>query len=314
MRFKLLVVALGPLLFGISHASYDLLLVADQGGIGQSARIHRYDATSGRFMGSFAERIAGITALAAIRDTGRAYAINAQGLLLSYDYSTGISHGVLRTSMEDHQLFTVGNRLYAYSATRLIEISTTTGATLGVANPPSGESYVFITRSSQFFHAGTRSGTNTRIFQTSLFGGTWTQTHGFTDPNRFGTNVVQGAFLPNLDFSFFVGPTQVAGADLSYYSTSSLSGTTGIANLNGNRRGFSVGHDYLYVTGSLASDATQGRIGYIDFRLNPNSSGVFGGTELRNPIALASVVAPEPGTLLALGAGLALLARRRRQR
>jgi hypothetical protein len=42
--------------------------------------------------------------------------------------------------------------------------------------------------------------------------------------------------------------------------------------------------------------------------------GTFGTSILKTPVSITTVVAPEPGTMLALSAGIGLLVRKRRQK
>jgi len=60
--------------------------------------------------------------------------------------------------------------------------------------------------------------------------------------------------------------------------------------------------------------STQGGVGTITYYDNMTSiRGQFGGGVLRDPVFMETVLAPEPGTMLALGAGLAAILRRRRK-
>jgi len=100
---------------------------------------------------------------------------------------------------------------------------------------------------------------------------------------------------------------------MSWITTGTGGGSWSLTGFAANKLGYSTGHDFLYMTGALDSDPNAKRIGYMNSQLF-NTGSTFGGSKLRKPVALASVVAPEPGTLLALGTGLAVLVHRRRTR
>ena len=94
----------------------------------------------------------------------------------------------------------------------------------------------------------------------------------------------------------------VAGSSIF---TSELTGITALG----------IGHgSTLYVGGRLVSDGTKGGISrYSVAGVSPFYRSTFGSSVLRSPVSIATVVAPEPGTLVACGLGLAALAARRRK-
>lgn len=294
-------------------ASYDLLLVADTGDATQSTRVHRYDATTGRYLGFFAERSpVRIRSVAAMRDSGRAFVLDETGGIRSFDYSTGISIRTVVPSSLFTNLVTFNNRLFAYSSSVYAEVNPDTGS-VSSSSVLGGRLRAMVISRSGIMYRAVAANTSTQWFRGAVSTSESVPVGPAMGADFFGTQIAQAAVIDDpVEARFLVGPS--LESDFTVFNSVTNSSTTwGFDAFISNNLGYSYGHDTLYVTGSLKTDPAQKRIAAIESRLI-GPGALFGGPELRNPVALASVVAPEPGTLLALGAGLAFLARRRRKR
>ncbi len=121
-----------------------------------------------------------------------------------------------------------------------------------------------------------------------------------------GTFAVRGQLTTRGDLLLAANTTAFSYATLApsggFFSTSGV--------INGlNNTGVAIGHNQMmYVSG------TSGALGLVQrWDRFGNFNGSFGDGQLNNPIAMGVVIAPEPGTMLALGAGIAVLLRRRKK-
>lgn len=86
--------------------------------------------------------------------------------------------------------------------------------------------------------------------------------------------------------------------------------TSGVSTPYTNVRGVAIGHENMMYAAGQTGVSVGSISRYDQFG---NFAGSFGAGQLKDPIALSVVVAPEPGTMAALGLGLAALLKRRRK-
>lgn len=304
---------------GIAHASYELMLAVDS----TSRVIRRYDPISGASFGSFGQGLLNIPADVVANADGTAWVlehVSNRYRLKLFNYSTGT---LLRTLTEPTQLsfgFATNNsQLALFNQSFLV----TEGGALGnnevvsefgpagsfvrAVGPTAPAPVIGAAVSSDGRFLYRSSGNNIDIIGT-----------GSTTP-VLGT-VTQGSSVRHLairgDELFSVNHA----GELTSYTISS----TGLLALNrrvtitgflpNTAHGLAIGHDrMIFVGGTDLANANNGRVVRVDAR-SFDVLGAFSTPGLTSGLrGMDMVVAPEPGTLLALGVGLAALIRRRRK-
>ena len=298
-----------------ASASYELMFATDNNG----DKINRYDAITGASLGSFGQGFSfSYSRMSLDPSTSTIFVgdINEQRIL-KFNYSTGEFMGHIPTPGRT-----------TYQCLRLADGSFVVG----------GESPTFSRYSAQ----GVKL--NDLIFSDSVYGVTQAangQIYGCSgsgkilriSPTGGASSLV--TTLPNYQSGFLIG-IKAQGNTLAVTNYAddvrttvfdvlgngnfgsilgSIAMGTGDAN-NLRAREVAFGHNGLTYT--LVEDATAGKnyvysyhyatdkvIRKLDLGINGGGFGCFG---------LSTVVAPEPGTMLALGAGLITLARKRRSR
>ena len=291
--------------FYTAHASFELLLVGDNGvNTFETRRIHRFEARTGVYLGSFGGFDSAIVS-SWLRQSTNSLFVHEQNGISEWDYNTG--------ALKSATFFPLGNdRITARpDGTRAAWFnggadlfvtnypvpgsSTTTGffagATwrAGIWHSPN-RILAYSSATEQFFNIDMdASGT----FGTVTINSTAIFSPGFGQIARnAGTNdyiMAAGSTLKLVN-----GNTLSAGAFLSPFGTSKAAASA--------HNGFFIG----------GTNGTTGLITYYDNQINRRAQ--FGGAVLRDPVTMEAVLAPEPGTMIALGAGLAAILRRRKAR
>lgn len=308
-----------------AQASYELLAIpaADN-------TLRRIDPLSGTSLGSI-NLPAGTRSVELDGATGNGYALAGEWLH-RFDYSTGERRGAWRLGpgFVDIALSEDGTRLHAMTPTNLTTLSTTT---FSVLSATAIGSFVTITGSvtrfgpnrlamSEDYNTGSSLFSLTKVVDSTsgAITGTYSSANGVANPGVNGK--VASVLLPTGQRRVVVasrGPSHT----IVNTTVFSAAGTNGISSnfLNSN---FSL-------SGGRAVSAVASHGGF--YLIGP---GLSGGTRIEeyegSSLALisarnyafdlptgffgpAAVIAPEPGTMLAFGAGLAgLIARRRRAR
>lgn len=304
-----------------AHASFELVMVADRG----TKSVHRFDGTTGAYLGAF----------------GKGYVQNP----LSLEINTATNTAYVLDAVD-------GGTGTSGSAARLWAFNYNTGEYLASAKTPFTYTYPFLARNSVDGHLyvgndtsltdAYNSTTLARVPSVSRILSSFTSLRGggaFDSSGNLwvadGLNLRRVATANvNTTFAFSsvlcasgapVNQVAISGNRLlcvgaiSYSAIQSLSGLAPTANsptvqtdssynsING--AGFGHG-DTAYVTGVASGGG--GKISRILFseRLKLQD---FGTGILVEPRSMAVVVAPEPGTMIAIGTGLAVLARRRKK-
>lgn len=299
MKPFLFLLALAPT---IVLASFDLVFVADEG----TDLVHRFDGGSGTYLGAM-----------------QGPWLNPQSLVIDKANNTlfvGASNGIFQVGLWDGNYIAgesvgsgpgatmVGSGQYLFSLTGA---GTIIGGSLAGAsawyNGANGNDGVMLRRGIDWEAGVLYQSTTSSLRRYSL--PTWgspatlLSTHTITGGGSMG--------------GLAVGPSYVLAAD----------GTTNKVHLM--TKGGSVVNPYTYGTHSTVTGVAYAHDGifYLVGRNTGGTSGIvtlssdrFIGTGLRtygtgilqNPTAVAVLAAPEPGTMLALGAGIACLLRRRR--
>lgn len=297
----LAVVAVAPM----SFASYELMLVVDQA----KDSISRYDAVTGASLGTFgALQLEDPQSIALVKGTSECLVFDtATDRVNRFNYSTGqyLSSFTLPIAPAPSQIIEPlpdGTFLsWGYSTTQLYRMSATggllntytapaSGGTVSAAGVgPSGEVYAAWTGTDKIH----RYGINGTAQGVSAVSGP------FASGAQMNTNSAYGYFTQSSNTLYkFVPGNPATGIE-----TMTLAVGT-------NLYGVAMGHgDLVYACGNDAS-------GVGIWVLNGGTKtqvGKFTPAGVTNPVHMAIVVAPEPTTMLALGAGIAALLRRKRR-
>jgi len=302
-----------------AQASYELLLVADKGnGAAGTSRIHRIDGTSGAYLGSFGSNILtgaiGVTVDSAL---GLAYVTEGDsGPAHIFDYSTGVYYGQRSSTFYDRYPVKLGSNLYATQGFGLYKLPLNGGAQTSL-NLPNGGSALWLAQTS-----------STKAIVYSYLTNTTGNLYEFNSTNEsfvslgavnlsFGiSNFAAANFLPSYQGG---GPAIIAGSgvlgDLHVFrltgSNAFSSASTFSSNSLNNCLGVANAHGGFYATGKLASN---GALGGVTFFTNYGAEKqTYSYGNLYDPRGIASVIAPEPGTMLAIGAGLVAMLKRRKK-
>ncbi len=306
------------LLAAPGFASFELLLVADNGnGTAGSARVHRIDGTTGAYFGSFGGGVlrsaAGITIDEA---TGRAYVHEpSSGAYLVFDYNVGTYFGRLDPGTFYDRYPVISNGFLFGTGLSLNKVNLTTGAQSTVALPDGGAPvWVAKENSTNLIIDSYINTATSHLFRYNTVSGLFTALgSGFADNSAF---FADSQYFPSL--GTVTNPLVIAGlgggGDLRRYLldaagnyTSSGSVTSTFLN---NCYGVTPSHSGFFTCGRLATDGTHGGVAGFDNFLTERETYSY--SNMYDPRGMASVIAPEPGSALALLGGLALLVRRRR--
>ena len=311
MNSRFVFLAVLSALASSASASFELILALDKGNGSTQGRIHRYDGDTGTYLGSFAQGWVNSTSTMLINQAANTVYVNTGTSLRAFDYNTGeLKRTFAYAQFSSMSVAPLGGAYvtYANSPTNMISrIDLSTATTLQNITLPTPSGGVLPRISTVIAKTGLMIAVdvaNDRIFGSSDNGSTWSSTafaglstignseQGIASNNNWGDLYFTDAGSPNVKFwagSIADLPVGISGA----------TGTTGLA----------LGHDavayclYKTATGS-------GIVKYDRFQSQGFS---FSTPQIVTPGYLASVVAPEPGSMLALGLGVAALLKRRRK-
>jgi|GEM_PF-3248290 len=292
--------ALMAALVGPAAASYELLLASDEA----NNVIHRFDAISGRSLGEFGRgRTLSPVGIAADSTKGVAYVASfGTNSIQTFDYSTG----------ELKSEFKIGASSGPRGLTRLVNGNLAVATITGIIE--------FTTAGSLVRSIGT--GPYSGVTQ-AADGGIWGYNYVDAKFRRFtGTGVETASFTPATSTSsypyFSLLPNGSSGVltvrPTSLYGWTTNNGvgagdiTTGLTTLTA----ITLGHGPMtYVMGDTGSPASRAIIPVNS--LTGLKGTPFGMGTLGFGAGITSVIAPEPGTWLVIGLGLAALRTRRRR-
>lgn len=304
MRFSMAFLALA--IASVANASYDLVFVADDG----TDSIHRFDGGTGTYLGSIgAGLLQDPTGVAIDRDTNTLFVTSGNGIFLF-----NLWNGTLMNAE-----FTFGNKATRWAPGEFLftQPSPTNflgGARTGIsgwysgANLPATALYTGIDvrgagPGAQLILANATSN-RLEVHSFTGFGGATTLLETYNLPSgTFPVDVTsnQDSYMGVLsDGQVFRG---YYGQSPSSYYLSDLITATAISYAH---------NDVFYAAGYNSSGNATLQRG--TFRMGSQNLGQFGQGILVNPRAVAIIAAPEPGTMIAVGAGLAALIGRRRKK
>lgn len=296
-----------------ASASYELMFATDRTG----QKINRYDAITGATLGSFGQGFStSYSRMTADPATSTIFVgDNVEERILKFNYSTGEFMGHIPTAgFTTYQCLRLADGTFVVGGeSSIMGRFSATGVKLNDLS--FGASVFGVTQASNGFVYGIGFGGT--VYRIAATGGAATLIT--TLPNYAGDFSIgikaQGNTLAVTSYEDNVRTTvfSVLGNGNFGSVLGSIELGTGDANLI---RGREVAFGHNGLTYTLVEDTTAGKhyaysyhyatnklIRKLDLGINTGSFGCYG---------LSTIVAPEPGTMLALGAGLVALARKRR--
>lgn len=285
-------------------ASYELILAAGTL-TGGGSEIRRYDGNTGAFLGSFGQgHFALADQMAIDSDKGLVYvADQTRQTISTFKYSTGefVNEFNVNSTPTNVVINSQGNivvgllgvaRIYSPSGSFLSQVVTGTSDTYVLAMDSAGQLHS-INATGEYRRYSSSLG----LVTTGSVGGS---------SSYFGNGYVKDGLLHASNYGVNrMDRLNVSGAGVTLntsFATGSTSLPFGLAQGHGNRY-FQMGQDPLNVPNAVIVRGTT------------NVASVSKLVTINNfsPRGLATVVAPEPGTMLALGAGVLALVRRRKR-
>lgn len=291
-----------------AFASFELAILTDATGF------HRFDAETGIYLGVFGEgRVGSVVSTWANQSASRFYAMDSRGIQ-SFDYSTGEYLGYVNYgAVNGYATNDTNGDFVSVSGSNTISRYSLSGVDSTFTLPTGTTARWISLQTDGKWYVGDSSNTG-RILRSvtgSLSSGWTVVATGLSNIAAVQQNAVACptpgvAILENMIITHDGSSTKYYGFNSSYtYTTTS---TFGLSTTT--RNGIARGHQGQYHLGLISAGVSQVR--------NFDDAGYPGSTWttsiVSSPRAMTVVLAPEPGTIAALGAGLAFLARKRKSR
>lgn len=323
ISFGLLALCAGLGLSSGARASFELVMVADYG----TRSIHRFDGSTGVYLGSFGGGFIGSpNSLAIDTATGIAYVADATlNRVRGFNYNTGVlvsdfsysSAGTSQTmGMDTNGTFYMGFSVGSYQR-RSNNGLPLAGVTIENINggQASGMGSVAHQSGRQILATYKTDGTANAALQIST--GSGLSVFKSAELTNMGGSGTLSQVAMQGDRGIWVGANRIMQNFTTNSTATSLSfGTSFGLNdfLANSTLGVGFGHaDAVYVAGRNTGNTT-GLIGRYVYG-NSFQISTFGSGIIQTPGMIQVVVAPEPGSMIALGLGLAgVLGRRRAMR
>jgi hypothetical protein len=307
---KFFALSLFALSFTTAYAgSFDLVLVTDQG----SKNVKRFDGTTGAYLGAFGSGFftnpQGITIQGGIAHVMDVVSNSAR--IRKFNFSTGEYLGSV--SVQSWSFSAGGSNLIIGTDNNYYITASGQGGTTRTSMTTG----VQVATRLATVERGIAQGQDGRIYVNAIDSRLYSDIGGFSGFGSWGSNVAAPINDPYQ--MVLVGGTRLASANAGNDSVTSF--TTGgsslasfsVDSLLDDPRALGLGHNnVLYAGGFVAGSTTNGQIVRLDAFTGDNL-GVFGSGILQNPHSMAVQMAPEPGTMIAIAAGIGLLAKRRRR-
>ncbi|MCC6686340.1 MAG: PEP-CTERM sorting domain-containing protein [Fimbriimonadaceae bacterium] len=310
---KLILTSALCLAWAMSLASFDLMLIQEATPVGGLYRVHRVDPANGVSLGSF-QIGPDSKGLAASQSRGEMYTMDVNGNLRTWDYSTGAMKSVRYVGTGLIQDFIISNdqsKVYFVNGSNLVySYDLTTNGTGTIINQ-AGTQLTRLTQAGNgdIYACDIASGKLGRYNAASSYFLASTETY-------YGSTVDQMTYVSNV----FPGYGAVYyGSDATAFGYNITAGGNFYA---GTAYGFSVqyantadavtqSHNGAYLIGSDTSSSSNVRVAEIDRGGYIVRSNMLSGINGVKKVAI--VLAPEPGTVAAIGLGIAALLKRRRK-
>jgi hypothetical protein len=303
MRYSLLIIALGGSI-SYANASFDLVFVADKG----TDSIHRFDGDNGVYLGNFgAGMLSNPNAIVADKESNLLIVADDNGI-----FQFDLWSGNLRTYVGIPGATSIGKiatgRYYFGQPGNVPYLGAIiagssgwfTGQTL-----PNSSNWIFNgvnsngklmvtdvnTKQLKYFNTTGVFGTASLLSTRNLPGG--------SAPGQGASNAYWGVVADKNSNQYYL--TSATDPNIYPRSLNTLSTVSGIEFAH---------DDVLYAAGRDAANTS----GLLTRTIAGTffTNGTYGSGILQNPSAVSVVIAPEPGTMIALSAGILALVRRRK--
>lgn len=315
MNRRILVFALLVSIMAPAHASFELMLVLDAGDGSNPARVHRFDATTGTYFGSFGVGdFTGPTTIAVNTATGKAY-IGASGEgTMQYNYNTGELERIAWNFWLNYGGFIdpSSGRLAFANASFVSTVNLSSGSQAHAPVPAGG-----------FARWGCVAQDGSVYWGDSTAGNLYRGANASVSPTLIGS--IGAAKAPptycsaaaSLDSSgqrvltfhhsdLLNRVTRIVLSDATTIASSIAFDVPSLASV----RGVAPSHVGTYAVGVTAGGAFLSQ----HIRASGALGKSFTNALVKNPVDCWVVVAPEPGSVVALAVGgLAVLVQRRRR-
>lgn len=299
-----------------SFASFELVMVGDS----TTGKVHRFDGISGSYLGAFGEgEVTSTSEIAAHAGSDTCFIRNTpSGAIYRYNYNTGEFMGAI-SAVSGAYFNILSDGTFLTVSTTLMRRYNQSGTLLETFLPPTGGAFIqdrgFAAQLSNgriIAHATNSAGT--KGFTSYVLGIAFAGP--FTGYASSGTNI-GGVSASGFSIAFKGN----FGSDISSTWTFNAAGNFTSNADNGSLpvvltspTDTAFGHQGRYfVSGINAANAAQGIVSRADSIPGGGNRGTFGTSILKTPVSITTVVAPEPGTMLALTAGIGMLVRKRRR-
>lgn len=290
-----------------AHASYELVLGLQFSGYGLYSRVSRWDGDTGTFLGYFAQnQVRSALSMVANKNNGRCYIYSADGYIFTYNYNTGAYINSFATggfALGSISLASDGNILIA-DGTSLRKLNANTGATMITWTLYSGYSPQIVGQ-----------GGDGNIYAVDV-SGSWLLRHGPAG-GAYTAFYGQDAELTGaLGHLVSQGSSGILanglGRRLLTFNLATMTKTSSVdfsSVIGAEMNGAAYGHGTRIFVGGLHT-GNVGRL--VRYNSLTGDRFVFAEQPNENFVSIATVLAPEPASLVVVGAALAFLVRRRR--
>lgn len=296
---------------GQALASIELLVVADAG----TGYIHRFDGISRSYFGSFgAGEVTSGSEIAVDPSTNTCYLYSASRVF-KYNYNTGEYKGSLSLNGIGVQFGNDGS-LYTWSSTTIRRYSAT-GALQNSWSPPAGYSWTTngTLADNGYFYTHAFNGTtgDDAIARINVSTGAVTLDTGLSDTSQQVSGFSSSGNTVYFRLLFGGAVFSTAYVYTASGTLNTLFDNSALATVQNPGLDTAPSHNGRYfVAGLVSTDPTKGRVTLVEGQISHTIRYSFGETILQNPVSMASVVAPEPGTAIAMViAGIGFLVHRR---
>jgi hypothetical protein len=310
-----------------AHASFEMMLLP-----GADGRIYRYDPVNNIQLGSYRTSTGTTMVSADLGGLSVSSRIGASSFFKHF-YSTGLVENAISGTTGSVASELIGDTLFVCYPSLIVKYNIHTGAILGTQSSGSGITYrtmAYLNGQLSVFGVNSANGIICRNVDAATMLGTTVLTLG--DTSSAGTNFGKAAVLFNAGtgtgravFTYLDSSGLLRYTSLPVLSTGALDTTfinyTTLMGYASNKAmpAFMAGHNSLYLYGQDDTVATNARLTTYDYHVGliTGASTTFaaggGFSSVLTPYHGAILVAPEPGTMIGLGLGLAAILKRRRK-
>lgn len=286
-------------------ASFEMLLVADNGpSTAPNRKVHRFDPQTGVYLGSFGFFNSNIQSLALDQSTNSVYVFASNQVISRYDYNTGNLISTFAAGNAGQFFPTVrpdfARQAYFDGYNNFIVQGFPDPGSIGITGTSTGVVYRSgIWASNDTLYAFDGAGSKFLTVTMNAAGNTGAVTAATVSLGGLGYGQISR-----------IGGTNkfVMGGSSGFYTFDPTANTGSWIGVAGPHVASATAHDGFYLT---SGPTNSGEILMYDRLYNYRTT--FGNGILSNPVAMATVLAPEPGSFVALLAGLAIVLRRRRR-